>query len=170
MIMIRKESQAWAAVIHLNLVISVNSILDRIPAQSNSRSASPVPDQYIIEPDNELRRIKMRLRPLREVEDIMSRQMSADNTPILRLHSGVPWSNDRVFVRSGSGWKTSLGLRARQAPGPDHLNDARQIIDACKEDIAALWNHPAVQAVKQDQVMSLQEQANLFVLSNNVRE
>lgn len=102
----------------------------------------------------------MRLRPLREVEDILSKQMSADKTPTTRNSPDLPWSNDRVFVRGGSGWKTLLGMRAH-SHGPDHLSESRQIIDACKEDIAALWNHQAVQAVFENQVLALQEQASL---------
>jgi hypothetical protein len=148
-------------------VCSVNYILDRISGQTNNRSASsgPDPGMHTIEQDEQLRTIKLKLSPVREVENILSKGLSADRT-IVRRSSAMPLDIEEqitdVFVRSGSRWKSLLGIHTRSA-GPDQLDKAYRIIEACKETIISMWNHPTVQSAVQQKIISLPEQAALCV-------
>jgi len=43
------------------------------------------------------------------------------------------------------------------------VQNARRVIEACREDIVALWNHPAVRASLADQSLSLEFQSGFFL-------
>lgn len=47
----------------------------------------------------------------------------------------------------------------------EEVQNARRVIEACREDIVALWNHPAVRAGLRDQSVSLEFQSGLCVAS-----
>lgn len=47
----------------------------------------------------------------------------------------------------------------------EEVQNARRVIEACREDIVTLWNHPAVRAGLADQSVSLEFQSGLCVAS-----
>ena len=154
----KQETLAWRAVIHLNLVCVVNSILDLFPTTSpphsrdesgrSSRNGADDPDTRTTD---EIKQLRTRLRPRREVESILSTRL-AMGTPLSRLPSNATLSSDHssfrsaeVVVRSGSGWKALSKLHG--TGGRDQMNEMRQIITACRSDIVSLWESETVQSI-----------------------
>lgn len=140
----RAEIEAWRAVIHLNLARFVNYLLYVL---SNTNSG----------PSRDFRMFQMRLSPLKQVELILTRCLSAETTPI-----GTPTEDKptltvaEVSVRGGTSWKSFMrrrrGSQSKVAVNPDDLEDARKILDACKDDIVGLWKSPAIHALSQEGV------------------
>ena len=165
----KEESLAWRAVIHLNLVCIVNFILDLFPSTSptqprdedgrSSRNGFNNPDSKATD---EIKQLRMRLRPLREVEAILSRRLemgrSLSGRPsTMSLNSDQSsLKSTEIVVRSGSGWKALLKLHGPN--GRDQMDGMRQIIAACRSDIVALWEDESVQSAILDQE-EFQEQA-----------
>ena len=148
----KAEAEAWRAVIHLNLARFVNYLLHVLAAASDGK---------------DYRILRMRLSPLKQVELILTRVLSAETSgpgsptsPTGPLGDGralradaAPPSSPEVSVRSGSGWKTLMrrrrGSQVRHSAMADELEDARKILDACKDDIAALWKASSTQIVSE---------------------
>ena len=145
------EAEAWHTVIHLNLVRYVNFILEALPKPVGAQGRSP--------PDKVNRVLQMRLSPLKHVEFILTRAISGQPTgvssPIGEKLPSFPGRSTEVCIRGGSAWKSlvrgreSLESSSEFAPRSsivvDELEDARQILDACKDDIVALWkNHVCI--------------------------
>jgi guanine nucleotide-binding protein subunit alpha len=139
---------------------------------------------------DDLRRLRVSLSPLRNIEESLARFISPEHYP--RRVSCVGGSGgsttsttttasaalptERAFevsVRSGSRWKTLFKgsggdngamSKARHQEYAE-VQNARRVIEACREDIVALWNHPAVRASLADQSVSLEFQSGLCVAS-----
>lgn len=75
-----------------------------------------------------------------------------------------------VVVRGGRGWKSLLKRKASDGThqhrgGTDPaLENARQILDACRGDIVALWTSGSVQAGLREEGVVLREQSGLCVI------
>ncbi|KAH9968215.1 guanine nucleotide binding protein, alpha subunit [Russula dissimulans] len=126
---------------------------------------------------DDLRRLRVSLSPLRRIEESLARFISPDH-PRRVLGSG-DWSalpTERAFevsVRSGSRWKSffkggggGLGgaaLSKANTRGYEEVQNARRVIEACREDIVALWNHPAIRASLEEQSVSLEFQSGFFL-------
>ncbi|KAI0746950.1 guanine nucleotide binding protein, alpha subunit [Daedaleopsis nitida] len=206
---LQAESDAWRAVIHLNLVRSVNFILDllsntiaantspyapsyhanvnqhghgNVNAQSSSGGGDTSPTvpsfahhRMSATPQSagDIRRYKLALSPLRQVEMILLKQLAVHDVPSragTRADSrSNPWMTGRpeVAVRGGRGWKSLLRRRAdddaRTANGLEELENARQILDACKADIVSLWESEFVQSGLKDEGVVLWEQSGFFL-------
>lgn len=133
-----------------------------------------------------IRELRVRLSPLRQVEVILVNKLAVDgpSTSLRRPPSWVsqlsgspesaisaatgnswhPGRASEVIVRGGSGWK-ELVRRGKQMMTPswqkDDIDDARQILHACKEDIAALWASREVQDVLKNEGVTLRNQSGL---------
>lgn len=158
------EVEAWKAVIHLNLVRSVNFVLDLLEDPRPSIEAhrrSPSAGASYKKPSNDLRFLKMRLVPLRQVEQILTRRFCPETGA-----SVSKYKKDRaseVAVRGG--WKTLLKYR-RNPQNPtasDDLEDAQRVIEACKDDMTLLWDHSVVQAALKEDNVRLEDQPGLSV-------
>jgi len=106
------EVEAWKAVIHLNLVRSVNFILDlledpRSPSTEHRRSPSATASRE--RSSNDLRFLKMRLAPLRQVEQMLSRRLF--EVPICECVTGrrreVPANYAHAWVKR-SEWTLAI--------------------------------------------------------------
>lgn len=213
---LQAESDAWRAVIHLNLVRSVNFIIDllsdAIAAQGSAYASSYNPHPHSHQhggshaqshgnahggggdtsptansfahhrlsatatphPASEIRRYKLALSPLRQVEMILSKRLSVHDVPsrlATPAESSSSWLSGRsdVAVRGGRGWKSLLKRRNQSDSegsvySAEQLENARQILDACKADIVALWASESVQAGLRDEGIALQEQSGLYVV------
>ncbi|KAI1798059.1 G-protein alpha subunit [Ganoderma leucocontextum] len=201
---LRAESNAWRAVIHLNLVRSVNFIIDLLTNtagshptsnsttyQPHGRPQAPVGDgasttssytsnshlnqhhhtSHTPQPSSEIRRYKLSLSPLRQVEKILARQLSMNETESIAGPSsprllGHP---SEVVVRGGRGWKSLLKLKSPDGPqqpksnADSALENARQILDACRGDVIALWTNESVQASLREEGVVLREQSGFFL-------
>lgn len=167
------EAEAWRAVIHLNLVRAVNFILEAFNSppsttvsssanlsSKSSASLSSSGSHGRAATADSLRHIRMRLSPLRQVEIILNRRLcidSAPTTPVSPTSSSQPRSSD-LSVRVRSGWKALARVRRpTSSTGQDELQDARQIIDACREDIIALWADEGVRAGLRERKIALED-------------
>lgn len=141
---------------------------------------------------DDLRRLRVSLSPLRSIEECLARFISPEHYPrhLSRAGSSSNKGNrsggsptealptERAFevsVRSGSRWKTLFkgsgggggGGAMSKARSQDYeeVQNARHVIEACREDIVTLWNHPAVRASLADQSVALEFQSGLCVAS-----
>ncbi|KAH9039585.1 G-alpha-domain-containing protein [Lactarius pseudohatsudake] len=185
------ESEAWRTIIDLNLVRSVTFLLSlleegessnggsgsRSPRDTDVGSTAPsgsgtklMPLQHL---SDDLRRLRVSLSPLGRIEQSLARFISPDNPRQAGAGSGsLP--TERAFevsVRSGSRWKTLFrrgggGSNSTSGPsnhGHEEVQNARSVIEACREDIVALWNHPAVRASLAEQSVALEFQSGFFL-------
>ncbi|KAI0032591.1 G-alpha-domain-containing protein [Vararia minispora EC-137] len=146
------ERAAWRAVIDLNIVRSVRYILDVLA------SAPAIPE--------ELRRLRVALSPLRSVEEALAIFLASDEhgRPVAR-----PADEHGLDVKvRGSRWKTlfnrSMTESTRQyTQAYEEVLNARRIIEACRDDLVALWAHPAVKENLEGQSVPLQFQSGFFL-------
>jgi len=135
---------------------------------------------------DDLRRLRVGLSPLRNIEESLARIISPDAPRHLGGGSNggagaggmssrsAALPTERAFevsVRSGSRWKSLFkggggpGAAALSSKaggrGYEELLNARRVIEACREDIVALWNHPAVRASLAEQRVALEFQSGL---------
>jgi len=177
------ESEAWRTIIDLNLVRSVTFLLSLLEDGSNGSSPSSTdaepgptgPSGSKLTPlqnlTDDLRRLRVSLSPLKRIEQSLARVISPDNTRPAGASSGsLP--TERAFevsVRSGSRWKSLFRKGSSSSNtgnhGHEELQNARSVIEACREDINALWSHPAVRASLAEQSVALEFQSGLCVPS-----
>lgn len=99
----------------------------------------------------------MRLSPLRGIaKTLEARIAAAAETP-----SGAS-TQGGAAVRAGAGWKMSL-LRGKAATGKaaavDEVENARRILEACVQDVCALWRHPAVHEALRERRVVLEDES-----------
>ncbi|KAI8993765.1 G-protein alpha subunit [Trametes punicea] len=159
------ESEAWRAVIHLNLARFVNHLL-YVLSDANTNAGGRKSDL-----NKDSRLFQMRLSPLKQVEVILTRCLSAESTPLSSPTDDKPTlrtgTAPEVSVRGGMGWKSVFRSRRRESQSrilakTDELEDARRIMDACKDDIVALWKSSAIQALEKEGV-DLHHHARYFI-------
>lgn len=161
---------------------TVNFILDvisgsKITSEDRENAASyssPTPTEGSSKEKgiNTLGALGTRLAPLRRVETVLASTLLADEPVSRASNDGISLKNktraSEVSIRGGSGWK-ALVKRKDASPGsaPDDLDDARQLLGTCKDDIVALWSNAQVQQDLREQDISLRDQSGLSVLSFN---
>jgi guanine nucleotide-binding protein subunit alpha len=159
---------AWKAVIYLNLVRSVNFVLDLLQDDDPSTTSSSRVHRLVPGDDdssNNLPHLRIRLAPLREVEQILTRHfcpLEIGNDAFGRYREDRA---SEVSVRGLSGWKTLLKHRRNsQIPAiSNDLDSSQRVIEACKEDMTSLWENPVIQAGLQKHDVQLQDQSGLSV-------
>ncbi|KII91129.1 hypothetical protein PLICRDRAFT_51316 [Plicaturopsis crispa FD-325 SS-3] len=173
------EVEAWRAIIYLNVTRTVNFILDAVqkrattsvPPSSNSRLSSTFPETKPVRLStassrnpSDFLRLRLTLSPLRNVEEILSRRLAADELPPVH---GLR-SASEVSVRSGSRWKHFFrGNSSSNRRDDAGLEDSQRVIEACKSDIDALWACDAVQEWLKLEDVSLPEQSGYFLSEMN---
>ncbi|KAF8716015.1 hypothetical protein AX14_012498 [Amanita brunnescens Koide BX004] len=155
------EAIVWCPVIHLNLVRSVNFILNLLndSARSPRESSTQSPGQR-----NGPRRYLIRLAPLRHVEESLAKKISGlvhgpHTEKTIHYH---PSRASEVELRPGSGWKGLFKLK-RQADTNDTDDSNRRILAACADDILRLWADPAVQECLASNDIVLEDQPGFFL-------
>ncbi|KAF9649291.1 G-alpha-domain-containing protein [Thelephora ganbajun] len=173
----KEDSFAWRTVIHLNLVSTVNFVLDLLPPTSRAqpRDGGGRSSRSRVDLDSrstdEIKRLRTRLHPLREVETILSKRLTTGKFPSrgplsTTLGSDQPSFKSVDIVRSGSRWKALSKLYG--PGGQDQMNEMRQIIAACCPDIVSLWENETVRSVISDRE-EFQEHTTTFSLNNALR-
>ena len=106
-----------------------------------------------------IRTLRMRLSPLRQVEIILQGRIAPESQP----HSPVAGASSAASddfnsysrsstdsrppensLRARAGWKALARLKRPTSTTQDELQDARQVVDACRDDIVALWADGAI--------------------------
>ena len=158
------EVEGWRAVIQLNLVRSVNVILAYLTkANAAAQAASP----RFSKPKDDLRWLKMRLAPLRQVEVILNRLLGVNagegDSPI---DVEMYWDSDKlseVAVGSDFGWRTLMRTEKARPTSRfwDDLDDARKILEACRDDIVAMCQDKQVQSVLDEEGIRILDEPGL---------
>ncbi|KAF8886520.1 guanine nucleotide binding protein, alpha subunit [Infundibulicybe gibba] len=172
----RTERASWRAVIQLNIVRSIHLILEamgRAQANAHTPSGSELPQ---LTPD--LLKLKMRLAPLLQVEEVLTRRITPGGVEELRLAPATPYSErSRNFVRevavnSAAQWKGAFSrasdgdresFDSKQPVDLDNEQDTGVVLHACSDDMRRLWNDPIVQELLEKQNLRLEELAGFFL-------
>ncbi|KAG6829074.1 hypothetical protein H0H92_005785 [Tricholoma furcatifolium] len=156
------EAEVWRPIIHLNLVRSVNFILNSLAGRSGDSSFQHLYDSGL---SGDLQRLCMGLAPLREVEVSLTRCLSGATSALSDGPTYNPDKASEVAIRSSTGWKDFLMGRRKADSGSrtaGRLDDTdRRILAACAEDMTKLWNDPSVQEWLRSHEIFLQEQPGL---------
>ena len=151
------ERMSWRTVIHLNLVRSVNRILDALENATKTETA------------NRVNLLRMRLSPLRRVQRDLELHLGlAEGYEMYAAaDAGIFRRPAEVCLHSQSGWAAALGL-ARQktrCQGRRSLaEEALEVILMSRDDIAALWGDDDVRAALEVRGLRLEDKSGLWVL------
>lgn len=140
-------------------------------AQAHPPSCDPPEDLPYLTP--ELLKLKLRLSPLIQVEEILTKRL----TPAGSMEVGSLGHFDRpkitikeVAVNSTAQWREAFNrLRAntRESFDSEHAidwddpNDPGVVLSACSEDIIRLWNEPLIRKLLEKQNLRLEEMGGL---------
>ncbi|KAF9057071.1 guanine nucleotide binding protein, alpha subunit [Panaeolus papilionaceus] len=182
----RAERASWRAVIQLNIVRSIHSILDTISrAQKIEAGAAspPTPPPTLPPLTPELVELKHRLEPLLQVERTLIRRLThagsgeveATRRLVVRSSSGNKSTGSReVAVNSLTPWKDAFtrflggGPERESFDSSDGVDwddpeDPGVMLNKCQRDIIELWTNPIVQQLLEIQNMRLEELSGFFL-------
>lgn len=147
-----EEKMSWRAVVHLNLVRSVNTILDAL---------ENAPETAV-----RVNLLRMRLSPLRRVQrDLESHLGLAEGEEVhAAADTGILRRPAEVCVRSRGGWAAALVRAKQRAKSPGRrspADEALEVILMSRDDIAALWGDDDVRAALEVREMRLEDQSGL---------
>ncbi|KAF8882175.1 guanine nucleotide binding protein, alpha subunit [Gymnopilus junonius] len=173
------EAEVWRPVIHLNLVRSVNFIVNLVLSQSQGLRESLQNHQRrsssVISPD--LRKLCTRLAPLRQVEENLIKFLSglepprSDDTGV-QSQPYRPSKAPDISIPANNRWKQALSnqrvstdSRSSTTRSGDRFGDSqsRRILAALGDDIAALWKDVTVQDILKSSDIALEEQPGFFL-------
>jgi guanine nucleotide-binding protein alpha-1 subunit len=145
---------SWRTVIHLNLVRSVNRILDALENPPETETA------------NRVNLLRMRLGPLRRVQrDLESHLGLAGGDEVhTAADSGIFRRPAEVCLRSRCGWAAALGLarqKIHQESKRSLAEEALEVILVSRDDIASLWGDDAIRAALEVRDLRLEDQSGL---------
>ncbi|TCD64876.1 hypothetical protein EIP91_003542 [Steccherinum ochraceum] len=151
----RAEAEAWRAVIYLNLVHSVNVLLEIVEASSIRTSKA-------------IRHLQISLSPLRQVLTTLSETLALETSRGRRSGDHLDVEVWRARRASGisihsSAWRSLAKVSDPGSATQDEVENARNIIVACRSDIAALWFNEDVRKCLKDQNVVLDSQAVYFL-------
>ncbi|KAI0296518.1 G-alpha-domain-containing protein [Multifurca ochricompacta] len=148
------ERMSWRTVIHLNLVRSVNTILDAL------ENAPEIASRVNL--------LRMRLGPLRHVQHDLETHLGLTEGEEIHAASeaGILRRPAEVCVRSRSGWAAALGFAKQRARNPGRhslAEEALEVILKSRDDIAALWGDDDVRAALEERGVRLEDQSGFFL-------
>lgn len=148
------ERMSWRTVVHLNLVRSVNRILDALENAPKTETTK------------QMNLLRMRLSPLRRVQRDLETHLglAGGNEVHAAADTGVFRRPTEVSLCSRYGWAAALGLakqktncRGKRSPAEDAL----EVILMSRDDIAALWGDDDVRAALEVHGLRLEDQSGL---------
>jgi guanine nucleotide-binding protein alpha-1 subunit len=186
----RSERASWRAVVQLNVVRSIRLILDAMSeaqassvSQLGSSSASSKTLKYpTLTPEHF--KLKMRLSPLQQVEEILLRRLrptgsaeleatqlssttnlpytgrTRNNSAEIVVNSSTPWKN--AFSRLLSSATARSSLESSQGIDFDDPQDPGVVLHACADDMIRLWNDPTVKELLRVRKTRLEDMAGLY--------
>ncbi|EGO03528.1 hypothetical protein SERLA73DRAFT_101731 [Serpula lacrymans var. lacrymans S7.3] len=160
----QSDLSAWRAVIRFNLIRSVNCILDLLDNKGSRPSSTDSASKAI---SDHLRRLALRLAPLRHVENLLLRRHSASG-PVSGDEGNSFPTRGGASIDSPlyTGWKAlSKFKRSSESNvfGVDDVDDSQRVIEACKDDIVSLWANESIQATLKTRSIALEEQSGFFL-------
>ncbi|KAF8995481.1 guanine nucleotide binding protein, alpha subunit [Cyathus striatus] len=179
----RTERASWRAVVQLNVVRSIRTILDAMTdAQEQmsspssvsplamSRSASPSIKLPTLTPEH--LKLKMRLLPLQQVEEALLRKLTPAGSPEFEATPRAAKTGKEVAVNSTTPWKGAFSrllsaTRSSFESGMDidfdDPNDPGVILHACAEDMVRLWNDPTIKELLKAVKIRPEDMAGFFL-------
>ncbi len=169
-----EERSSWRAIIQLNLIRSIVTLLDLI----GDALANASPFDMSPPPLNEKHRLlRLRLAPLRGVQQDLQRRLGAaavEETSNPRSGSVLPRPSE-FAIRSRDGWRSALErfrLRPQDAKEDARAADARvrrsaevtEVVVGCAEDMKTLWEDSAVQEMLRRKKIRMEEEPGLYVV------
>ncbi|KAF9528500.1 guanine nucleotide binding protein, alpha subunit [Crepidotus variabilis] len=195
----RHERASWRAVVQLNIVRSVRLILETLteayegsstPTPSSpieARVPSPTPTAITAE----LLRLRMRLLPLQQVEEVLLRKLTpAGSAEFEATHlspiNGTPYRTFRgsstqisgngkfkeITINSTAQWKIAFGKLVAAARDSfdsaadidfEDPNDPGVVLNACADDIVRLWHDKTVRQLLEAQRLRLEDMSGFFL-------
>jgi guanine nucleotide-binding protein alpha-1 subunit len=166
----------WRAVIQLNLVRSVRTILEALADARRGRTRvhsddeSDSDDQLCL--TDELDAFQLRLLGLRHVEAILIAKLVPPNgEEATLLENGykpgadAQWRSQEVFVRPTTRWKGALANGKGKASASSHdlgsLDEVTDILNSCREDMVDLWHNTVVRELLRRRKLRLEESPGL---------
>jgi len=148
-----EDIPTWRAAVHLNLVCSVNVILELLPTGSqaqpcdrNGESSFDRVNGLLGHVVDEIKQLRMRLLPLQAAETILTKELRVEKR--LSGPGDVPpgsgHQSTEPAVGSDPGWKAPPPLYG--LGGQDQMDGVRRVITACCMDIISLWGNQAVKS------------------------
>jgi len=167
-----EERSSWRAIIQLNLIRSIVTLLDLIgEALADSyyeTSSLPLTEKH--------RLLRLRLAPLRGVQQDLQRRLGAAAIEEMTNpgSGGVLPRPSEFAVRSRDGWRSALErfrTRPQDAQENARAADARvrkaaevtEVVVGCAEDMKALWEDAAVQGMLRRKRIRMEEEPGLYV-------
>ncbi|KAG8835666.1 hypothetical protein FRC17_001855 [Serendipita sp. 399] len=152
---LREEAYAWRTIIHLNLLKSMQLIMDTLN-QANRENAPHFSD--------DLRRLLMKLSPLKQAEESLKMRISV---PQEEGDSQLVLADSSEFsVRSASGWKQAFNKMRGVAASREDVrfdNGPASIMEACAEDMIAIWSSDASRQILRQRRIRLEESSGFFL-------
>ena len=183
---LEEERLSWRSVVYYNIVRPVRRIFEAYEAFGDADSdvemstESDEAQASASGTDKEMQLMKLRLAPLLETEPRLE----------ARIAGGVPIASSgkgNIFVRSGwqarsmfksrsqsrtsfTGQRSSFETSSRKSEDSAMvivgekdmvLEETANILNACKDDVRELWNHPAVKRLRDKRKLKLEEWAEL---------
>ncbi|KAF9457710.1 G-protein alpha subunit [Collybia nuda] len=189
----KQERASWRLVIQLNLIRSINIIVEILQAEIEGTAVEYDPirdstDSVVLHPRSSFaltekhQLLRLRLGPLRRVEADLKRRLGAGSDEVMDENAGVldtretPGGRPKEFCVRG--WKNALEnpgamMKAMKsgAPRPTQdgeekelvVDEATEVISSCKDDIKMLWSDEVVQTVLAHKRVRLEDSAGFFL-------
>ena len=193
-----EERAAWRTVIQLNLLRNVNTILDVLTQEMSAAvvddssdedllagpSSSKAPPQAPLRFSEKHRLLRLRLLPLRSVQEDLQARLGASDWPTPKTGSDDSNSRHRpqdFFVWSNASWKSALrpgrhsvDAAARAEKGlakrkESHEKETTGVLASCADDIKALWRDETVQEMLRRRRVRLDLMPGLCVSLSSAR-
>jgi len=176
-----KERNGWRAVVQLNIVRSIMTILEAVEAEMRGQPAQEcdeeitqvdLEDDEVLQFDETHSLLMIRLAPLRAVETLLKRRLGSEaepHQPELPMAatpfdgpfgSGIGRPSQEFAVRS---WQEVLDPGSRTNHEEDDLDSVTRTIVTCKDDMKSLWNDKTVRLALKRQNQRLPDSAGFFL-------
>jgi hypothetical protein len=177
----RDERASWRAVVQLNVVRSVQLILNTMAEVQGQ--GSPLADGlHSLTPEH--LKLRMRLLPLHQVEAALLRKLTPPGSiefEATHLSSVTNFNyatrsaraRKEIAVNSTSQWKGAFSrvvantVRSSMDSGMDidfdDPNDPGIVLHACAEDMIRLWNDPTIKGMLKTRKIRLEDKAGFFL-------
>jgi len=180
-----EERASWKAIILLNLVRSVNIIIDALgiaprnttePRDSIDEPLQPADtNSTVVNPTERHHKTTLRLAPLRQVEKELKTFLGAGSEEVQITQRYVGMDAEQHFrmefknsvtefcVRSTSGWKSVIDQIRNPQPGRESTayKVGCQVVSGCKEDIRWLWEDTITKQILHQRHIRLEDSPGL---------
>ncbi|TFK41558.1 guanine nucleotide binding protein, alpha subunit [Crucibulum laeve] len=169
------EAEAWRPIIHLNLVRSVNFVLNFLSSRfPGLRDANPeLHSNTELTFSDELRMLCARLVPLRQVEESLIKAVSTSESmpaDVSKAQIYNPARASEVAIPSGTGWRKIHALKRYSSESKSRASnenpESRQnrcILGALGADISSLWRNTTIRRCLKSAEVRLEDQPGFFL-------